>query len=146
MRVEAGPFVPVYDALGGQPEPWYVDDHTFVRDRSGVWHLFGITHAEPARPHDEEHLTQVGFLDSHASEGITDTGRRHVAEPLRAGGRAACTWPLRWLPRAPPQRASAHTAPPASHGFSSGTGRALPGPWKIVVIARRGTVLTLAPP
>jgi beta-fructofuranosidase len=56
MKVEAGTFARIYDPSAGRAEPWYVNDHGFVRDASGTWHLFGITHAEPARPHDERHL------------------------------------------------------------------------------------------
>ncbi|MEX0781885.1 MAG: family 43 glycosylhydrolase [Dehalococcoidia bacterium] len=37
----------------GEGERWYINDHTFVRDREGTWHLFGITHAEPMAPFEE---------------------------------------------------------------------------------------------
>jgi beta-fructofuranosidase len=51
--VTAGNFTKIYDPSVGEPEPWYINDHTFVRDDSGTWHMFGITHAEPADPDDE---------------------------------------------------------------------------------------------
>ncbi|MFF0371773.1 glycoside hydrolase [Micromonospora sp. NPDC005087] len=52
--VGAGDFVPVYDPSVGENERWYYNDHTMVRDRrTGEWHIFAITHAEPANPLDE---------------------------------------------------------------------------------------------
>ncbi|MGE0621991.1 MAG: hypothetical protein AB7I04_00215 [Pseudomonadales bacterium] len=38
---------------------WYVNDHTFVQDASGSWHLFGITQQNPFRPFEEVFLTHV---------------------------------------------------------------------------------------
>jgi len=54
-NVTAGDFTYIYDPSVGTPEKqkWYVNDHTFVKDANGVWHLFGITHAEPADPENE---------------------------------------------------------------------------------------------
>ncbi|WP_199846496.1 glycosyl hydrolase family 32 [Streptomyces sp. CB01201] len=52
-RVGATPFVQVYDPSAGEAGPWYLNDHTFVQDDQGLWHLFGITHAEPADDRDE---------------------------------------------------------------------------------------------
>lgn len=46
----------VYDPSVGEPNPWYINDHTFVKNAAdGTWHLFGITHEEPADP-DNEHV------------------------------------------------------------------------------------------
>lgn len=47
-------FTKIYDPSVGENETWYINDHTFVRDDSGTWHLFGITHPEPADPFDEK--------------------------------------------------------------------------------------------
>jgi beta-xylosidase len=55
-RVVVGEFAHVYDPSVGEAERWYVNDHTFVRDHTGTWHLIGITHAEPMFPKDEKHL------------------------------------------------------------------------------------------
>ncbi len=41
--VEAGEFKTFYTA----PEPWCVNDHTFVQGPDKTWHLFGITHPKP---------------------------------------------------------------------------------------------------
>lgn len=51
--VKAGVFARVYDPGVGEPETWYINDHTVVRDGAGRWHLFGITHPEPADPWHE---------------------------------------------------------------------------------------------
>lgn len=37
-----------------KPGPWYINDHTLVKDLDGVWHVFGIWHPEPADPLDEK--------------------------------------------------------------------------------------------
>lgn len=58
-QVGSGQFTRVYDPSVGESEAWYVNDHTFARDRDGTWHLFGITHAEPANPGDEDHLAHA---------------------------------------------------------------------------------------
>lgn len=54
-RVSAGDFIHVYDPSTGEAESWYYNDHTLVRDvRTGTWHVYAITHAEPANPLDEK--------------------------------------------------------------------------------------------
>ena len=58
-RFRVGAFEPIYDPSLGEPERWYINDHTFVRDHEGMWHLIGITHAEPAAPFDEVHLAHA---------------------------------------------------------------------------------------
>ncbi|GAA2810200.1 glycosyl hydrolase family 32 [Saccharopolyspora taberi] len=47
----AGEFVRIYDP--SEDVPWYINDHCLVR--ADGWHLFGITHEEPADP-ENEHL------------------------------------------------------------------------------------------
>jgi beta-fructofuranosidase len=51
--VSAGDFRLVYDPSKGRDRPWYINDHCVIRDRNGDWHLFGITHPEPADPDQE---------------------------------------------------------------------------------------------
>jgi beta-fructofuranosidase len=65
MQVTAGPFERIYDPSAGETERWYVNDHTFVRDHLGTWHLIGITHAEPANPFDEKHLAHATAPSLH---------------------------------------------------------------------------------
>ena len=57
--VECGPFVKIYDPSVGEHEPWYINDHCFVRGKDGVWHMFGITHPEPADPMNEIHFAHA---------------------------------------------------------------------------------------
>ncbi|GAA0593714.1 DUF2961 domain-containing protein [Kribbella sandramycini] len=53
--VAAGKFTKVYDPSTGEAGPWYYNDHTLVQDRAtGTWHVYAITHAEPANPLDEK--------------------------------------------------------------------------------------------
>ncbi len=52
----AGEFQHIYDPSVDEAEQWYVNDHTFVRDHEGTWHLIGITHAEPFKPSEEVDL------------------------------------------------------------------------------------------
>lgn len=89
--VTVGDFVNVYDPGVGESGPWYLNDHTFIRDDSGTWHLFGITHAEPADPQNEvvfAHATasslhgpwnkQAPALTVDASYGETHLWAPHV--------------------------------------------------------------------
>lgn len=57
--VSAGEFSLIYDPSVGEDEPWYINDHTVVQGPDGTWHMFGITHAEPADALDEKHLAHA---------------------------------------------------------------------------------------
>ncbi len=57
--VTAGEFTRIYDPSVGEDEPWYINDHTIVQGPDGTWHMFGITHAEPADALDEKHLAHA---------------------------------------------------------------------------------------
>ena len=50
--VRAGAFTKIYDPGVGEPEDWYINDHCFIRDAKGLWHMVGITQAEPGGPYD----------------------------------------------------------------------------------------------
>ena len=52
MRITCGEFTRFYDPSIGEKEKWYINDHCIIKGEDG-WHLFGITHAEPANPLDE---------------------------------------------------------------------------------------------
>jgi beta-fructofuranosidase len=53
--VSAGAFFRVYDPSVGETQQWYYNDHTMIRDVvTGTWHVYAITHAEPANPLDEK--------------------------------------------------------------------------------------------
>ncbi len=57
--IGAGEFVRIYDPSVGENEEWYINDHCFIRGEDGIWHLFGITHAEPANPLDEKNFAHA---------------------------------------------------------------------------------------
>src|SRR5215213_4978617 len=55
--VSAGAFFRVYDPSAGETQQWYYNDHTMVRDvATGTWHVYAITHAEPANPLEEKNF------------------------------------------------------------------------------------------
>ncbi|MCB1694327.1 MAG: hypothetical protein KDI19_16255 [Pseudomonadales bacterium] len=58
-------FTRIYDPSPGriQGYAWYVNDHTFIRDEAGQWHLFGITQQNPFRPFEEVFFTHVTAAD-----------------------------------------------------------------------------------
>lgn len=59
ISVQCGTFVKIYDPGIGEKEKWYINDHCFIRDGTGTWHMFGITRQEPARPLEEIHLAHA---------------------------------------------------------------------------------------
>jgi Glycosyl hydrolases family 32 N-terminal domain len=87
--LSAGPFQRIYDASPGAGDPWYVNDHCFVRDVNGGSHLFGITHAEPANPLEEKfftHATAPALFGPWTRrepvlEARSDWGETHVWAP-----------------------------------------------------------------
>ena len=65
--VSAGPKRRIYDPSVGSETKWYVNDHTFIVGPGGTWHLYGITHTEPADPTFEvnfAHATLNGTLSA----------------------------------------------------------------------------------
>ncbi|MGO4618080.1 family 43 glycosylhydrolase [Nocardia sp. 2YAB30] len=69
--VRAGAFARIYDPSVDESQPWYINDHTLVRADDGQWHLFGITHPEPADPFDE-----IEFAHATAAR-LSGPWRRH---------------------------------------------------------------------
>ncbi|MFI9508281.1 glycosyl hydrolase family 32 [Nocardia sp. NPDC052566] len=63
--VRAGAFAKVYDPSAGADREWYINDHTLVRAEDGGWHLFGITHPEPADPFHEIEFAHATATDLH---------------------------------------------------------------------------------
>ena len=89
MAVQAGPFQLVHDPSVTDEEPWYLNDHTFVRGPDGTWHLIGITHAEPAAPHDELHLAHATAPTLHGP---------WTAQPFATSVDTAAGETLLWAP------------------------------------------------
>ncbi len=57
--IEVGEFKLIYNPSVGEKEPWYINDHCFIYDKTGAWNLFGITRQEPARPADEDNFAHA---------------------------------------------------------------------------------------
>jgi sucrose-6-phosphate hydrolase SacC (GH32 family) len=55
--ITAGDFHLIYDP-STPTEKWYINDHCLIFDGQ-LWHMFGITHAEPADPQDEKHFAHA---------------------------------------------------------------------------------------
>jgi hypothetical protein len=88
--IHAGEFKHIYDPSLDERGRWYINDHCFIRGQDGLWHMFGITHAEPAAPLDERflaHATSPRLLDApwrkHEHVIYTDAavGETHVWAP-----------------------------------------------------------------
>jgi arabinan endo-1,5-alpha-L-arabinosidase len=58
-----GKFNKIYDPSEGEKDRWYINDHTFIRAEDGQWHLFGITHREPANAQQEKFLAHATAHD-----------------------------------------------------------------------------------
>jgi arabinan endo-1,5-alpha-L-arabinosidase len=76
--VTAGEFSKIYDPSVGENERWYINDHCFVHGKDGLWHMFGITHAEPAKPLDEKHFAHA------TASSLTQTPWRKLPFALSA--------------------------------------------------------------
>lgn len=88
--IQVGDFQRIYDPSIGEREPWYINDHCFIPGPDGLWHMFGITHAEPAAPLDEKflaHATARHLLDTpwrkqaHVLPADPAAGETHVWAP-----------------------------------------------------------------
>lgn len=67
MPLHAGGYRLIYEPSIGETESWYINDHCFIRGEDGLWHMFGITHADPANPLDEDffaHATAKKLTDA----------------------------------------------------------------------------------
>jgi len=49
---KVGRFEHFYDQGVGEAKPWYINDHCIIEGKDG-WHLYGITHEQPADPMHE---------------------------------------------------------------------------------------------
>src|ERR1700722_7171117 len=58
-----GGFQHVFDPSAGEKEALYLNDHCFIQASDGTWHLFGITHQEPANPDHESFFLHATAKD-----------------------------------------------------------------------------------
>jgi len=57
--ITCGQFIKIFDQSINESHKWYINDHCFIQDTQGKWHLFGITHEEPADPLHEIHFAHA---------------------------------------------------------------------------------------
>ncbi len=88
--VTAGPFKHIYDPSVGESGSWYINDHCFIYGADKQWHLFGITHADPLDPIDEDNfahaaadsLTQIPWRKQPFALSVrADLGEHHLWAP-----------------------------------------------------------------
>lgn len=85
---EVGAFQHIYDQSPSDAEPWYVNDHCFIHGADG-WHLYGITHRQPANPMDERnfaHGTSPNLIATWTKQPFAlsyrpDLGENHLWAP-----------------------------------------------------------------
>ena len=56
-----GKFTKIYDQSINEEKKWYINDHCFIKDSDGKWHMYGITHEEPFNP-----LNEINFAHATA--------------------------------------------------------------------------------
>jgi hypothetical protein len=61
--IQVGKFTKIFDASVNETKKWYINDHTFIRADDGQWHLFGITHEEPANGMQEKFFVHATAPD-----------------------------------------------------------------------------------
>lgn len=78
MNVTTSEFRKIYDPSLAENAQWYINDHSFIRDAAGLWHMFGITHAEPAAPLEERFFAHAVFADLRAPQWEKRPSVMHV--------------------------------------------------------------------
>ncbi|MBN2581108.1 MAG: hypothetical protein JXB10_19145 [Pirellulales bacterium] len=57
--VKIGKYTKIFDQSVGEETDWAINDHCFVRDDAGTWHVFGITHPKPFVPEDADNFAHA---------------------------------------------------------------------------------------
>lgn len=83
--ISVGAFQRIYDPSAGEPETWYVNDHTLARDAAGTWRLIGITHRQLDIPPLERFFTAERSITAEAAKALNKELRASAAEAKRAG-------------------------------------------------------------
>jgi arabinan endo-1,5-alpha-L-arabinosidase len=96
--VKIGPLVKIFDQSIGENSEWAINDHCFLRDDAGTWHMYGIAYPKPFLPFDADNfahatakkLTQTPW-NKHPFALTTDpaVGEEHLWAPyiIRHNGR-----------------------------------------------------------
>jgi len=66
---EVGEFRLIYSPVDEAGDPWWINDHAFMRDESGTWHLIGITQKQ-----EPNEFFQLAF-DDPAIESMSEDER-----------------------------------------------------------------------
>jgi arabinan endo-1,5-alpha-L-arabinosidase len=69
MHFELGEFKQIYSPVDGAGNPWWINDHAFMRDQAGTWHLIGITQKQ-----DPDEFFRLAFDDA-GIEGMSEQER-----------------------------------------------------------------------
>ena len=90
--VNSGQFFKIYDASVSDTDKWYINDHCFIRDANGLWHLFGITDREPLNQNSNTinlaHATAMKLTQSpwekkpYALTADANAGEQHLGRPI----------------------------------------------------------------
>jgi hypothetical protein len=88
-NIKVGDFKLIYNPSIGEKEPWYINDHCFIYEKTGQWHLFGITRQEPMSPADEDNfahaisgkLTDIWQKQPFALTTDSNLGEAHLWAP-----------------------------------------------------------------
>ncbi len=78
MKITANEYKRFYDPSDGENEKWYINDHCIIKGADGLWHLFGITHKEPADPLDEK------FCAHAVGTSLSDLPWKKLPFPMHA--------------------------------------------------------------
>jgi predicted GH43/DUF377 family glycosyl hydrolase len=66
---EVGEFKQIYSPSDEDGQAWWINDHSFIRDKAGTWHLVGITQKQ-----EKHELFRLAFDDA-GIERLTETER-----------------------------------------------------------------------
>ena len=69
---------------------WYINDHTIVLGPDHRWHLFGITHAEPANPMEEKQFAHATAASLNGPYVKDETGQVFKAD--EGAGKEQLIW------------------------------------------------------
>lgn len=77
-QVSGGEFQRIYLPPMRDGKAWYINDHCFIRDDAGRWHMFGITQSEPRKPQQEDFFAHAVSDDLLAPQWTPQPDVLHV--------------------------------------------------------------------
>lgn len=77
-QVTAGDFRRIYLPPMRDGKAWYINDHCFIQDEAGRWHMFGITQSEPRKPQQEHFFAHAVSDDLLAAQWTPQPDVLHV--------------------------------------------------------------------